>query len=72
MGRSLYETLFKPIALKLWGDPDHLDVRLSKGRVQTPKITEVLARMLGFKKTSEFEALTFEYPRGGLQQLGGA
>lgn len=69
MGRSLYQTLFEPIALKLWGDPLHLDVKLSKGRVQTPKITEVLARMLKVKKSSEFEALTFEYPRGGLQQL---
>jgi len=69
VGAELYEVLFKPIALKLWGDPKRLDVKLSRGRVQTPSIVEVIARLLRLRRTSEFEALTFRYPRGGLGEI---
>jgi len=72
VGRDLYQMLFKPIALKLWGEPTGLDVKLSLGRVQTPSLTEVLARMLKIRKSSDFEALTFRYPRGGLGRLWSA
>lgn len=66
LGKPLYEILFKPIAEKLWGDPKTLDVKLSKGRVQTPSLLEVLGRLLKIKKGSDFEALTFRYPKTGL------
>jgi protoporphyrinogen oxidase len=69
LGSRLYEALFKPIALKLWGDPTNLDVKLSQGRVQTPSLVEVMGRLLGLKNSSEFEALEFRYPQGGLQKL---
>jgi protoporphyrinogen oxidase len=69
VGDKLYEALFKPIALKLWGDPAKLDSKLSQGRVQTPKLRELVSRTLGFKKSSEFEALEFIYPKGGLGKL---
>lgn len=69
VGRDLYQMLFKPIALKLWGEPTGLDVKLSRGRVQTPSLIEVLRRMLKIRKSSDFEALTFRYPQGGLGQL---
>jgi protoporphyrinogen oxidase len=69
LGAPLYEILFKPIAVKLWGDPKQLDVKLSKGRVQTPSLAEVLGRLLKIKTSSEFEALTFRYPKGGLGRL---
>jgi protoporphyrinogen oxidase len=69
LGRDLYKILFKPIALKLWGEPTDLDVKLSSGRVQTPSLTEVVARMLKIRKSSDFEALTFRYPKGGLGQI---
>lgn len=69
VGSSLYKVLFLPIALKLWGNPKQLDVKLSLGRVQTPKLTEVLARLAGLKKSSEFEALSFFYPQGGLIKI---
>lgn len=72
LGRPLYEVLFKPIAEKLWGDPRELDVKLSRGRVQTPSLTEVFGRLLKLKKSSDFEALTFRYPKGGLGRLWGA
>lgn len=72
MGRPLYQILFKPIAEKLWGEPRELDVKLSRGRVQTPSLLEVLGRLLKVKKSSEFEALTFRYPKGGLGRLWSA
>jgi protoporphyrinogen oxidase len=72
VGGKLYDVLFKPIALKLWGDPRHLDVKLSRGRVQTPSILEIGLRLLKLRRASEFEALTFRYPRGGLGRLWAA
>ena len=69
LGRTLYGALFQPIALKLWGDPKRLDSKLSQGRVQTPKLWEVIAQVLGLRRESSFEALTFLYPQGGLQTL---
>lgn len=69
LGKPLYQILFKPIAEKLWGDPKELDVKLSKGRVQTPSLSEVLGRLLKLKSDSKFEALTFRYPKAGLGSL---
>ena len=69
VGSGLYGALFKPIAMKLWGDPARLDVKLSRGRVQTPSIFEIIARLLKLKSGSDFEALTFRYPSGGLSRL---
>ena len=69
LGKPLYEILFKPMSEKLWGNPKNLDVKLSQGRIQTPKVTEVLARLFSKSKKSDFEALTFRYPKGGLVRL---
>ena len=69
VGDGLYDILFRPIALKLWGEPTTLDAKLSRGRVQTPSISEVILRLLRIKKTSQFEALEFDYPHGGLSRL---
>ena len=69
LGWKLYEALFKPIASKLWGHPAHLDAKLSKGRVQTPSLWEILGRLVKLRRSSDFEALDFRYPRGGLQKL---
>jgi len=69
LGSPLYEVLFKPIAIKLWGDPKELDIKLSKGRVQTPSLHEVVFRLLKIKQQSNFEALTFRYPKGGIGML---
>ncbi|MBI2515856.1 MAG: NAD(P)-binding protein [Opitutae bacterium] len=69
VGDALFERLFLPIALKLWGAPNTLDAKLSRGRVQTPGIAEVILRILRIKKSSQFEALQFDYPRHGLSRL---
>ena len=72
MGVPLYNVLFKPIAEKLWGNPQEVDVKLSRGRIQTPSLVEVLGRLLKLKQNSDFEALTFRYPKGGLGRLWAA
>ncbi|RME59782.1 MAG: hypothetical protein D6780_04580 [Candidatus Dadabacteria bacterium] len=72
LGKPLYEAMFKPLAKKLWADPKILDIKLSKGRVQTPSLLEVAANVLGVRKNSSFEALQFIYPKGGLQLLWSA
>jgi protoporphyrinogen oxidase len=69
LGAGLYNVLFKPIAVKLWDDPKNLDLKLSQGRVQTPSLVETIARLLKLRTSSEFEALTFRYPIGGLGRL---
>ncbi len=69
LGKPVYNRLFKPTALKLWGEPQKLSSKLSQGRVQTPSITELILRLLKIQKTSSFEALTFKYPKGGLSEI---
>lgn len=70
VGGALYEAMFRPVAEKLWGDPKHLDAKLSRARVQTPPLGEAVRSALGRKgASSTFEALTFRYPRGGLSKV---
>jgi protoporphyrinogen oxidase len=72
-GAGLYKNLFKPISLKLWGNPSQLDSKLSKGRVQTPSLLEILKRLFKVQsKVSNYEALEFDYPSGGLGKLWNA
>lgn len=72
VGEKLYQALFRPIASKLWGEPRELDVKLSRSRVQTPKISEIIARMLKIRQKSQFEALEFDYPLNGLSEIWNA
>jgi hypothetical protein len=72
VGPQLYQILFEPIAKKIWGNPKELSLKLSEGRIQTPSIMEILSNLLGKRKVSKFEALTFEYPKGGLIGLWNA
>lgn len=69
VGKELFTILFEPIAKKIWGNPKELSSRLSKGRIQVPSILEILFTILRIRKTSNFEALTFEYPKGGLGKI---
>lgn len=69
LGKTLYKLMFEPLAIKLWGKGNELDIKLSKGRVQVPSIKDVIFNLLGLSKKNSFEAKTFHYPRGGLQTL---
>lgn len=69
VGPTLYETLFRPMAWKIWGDPTHQDGQLARDRVQLPSLGDWARRQVGFQNAGRFEARTFRYPRGGLQSL---
>ncbi len=69
LGSTLYELLFEPLAFKLWGDPEFLDSKLSKGRIQTPSVKEILLNLFFKQKKSDFEAKNFKYPVGGLNKI---
>jgi protoporphyrinogen oxidase len=66
VGLEMYNVLFSPMATKIWGDPSKLSIKLSQGRIQTPSIREIILTTIGLRRKSEFEALAFLYPRGGL------
>ena len=66
---KLYKNIFEPIARKLWGNPKTLDLKLSQGRVQIPSFLEIILNVLNIRRKSNFEALNFWYPKGGLQSL---
>jgi protoporphyrinogen oxidase len=72
VGYQLYQVLFEPIAKKIWGNPKELSLKLSEGRIQTPSVIEILTNILGRRKQSKFEALSFEYPKGGLIEIWNA
>lgn len=69
VGPTLYKTLFRPMALKIWGDPTCLDGQLARDRVQLPSLVDWARRQAGFHNADRFEARSFQYPRGGLQSL---
>lgn len=69
VGRGLYEALIKPVALKIWGDPAKLDTQLSRSRLQTPSVKELLCRLFKVRTANTFEVLEFKYPVGGLSKL---
>lgn len=72
VGSQLYQILFEPIAKKIWGNPKELSLKLSEGRIQTPSILEILSNLVGKRKQSKFEALSFEYPKDGLIEIWNA
>lgn len=69
IGYPLYSVMFKPIAQKIWGNPKDLSTKLSSGRIQIPSISELIKTTLGIRKSSNFEALEFLYPSGGLGSI---
>jgi protoporphyrinogen oxidase len=66
VGKEIYDILFSPMASKLWGEPSKLSIKLSQGRIQTPSLREIILTTFGLRRKSDFEALVFLYPRGGL------
>ena len=48
---------------------EFLDSKLSKGRIQTPSVKEILLNLFFKQKKSDFEAKNFKYPVGGLNKI---
>ena len=70
VGRTLGGEIILPAIRKVWGDPSMLDASLAKTRIQIPSLKEIILSLLKRnKKSSDFEALTFKYPKSGLSNL---
>ncbi|HLD82419.1 MAG TPA: FAD-dependent oxidoreductase [Candidatus Omnitrophota bacterium] len=69
-GHRLYSLVFKPLAEKVWGDPQSLSVDIAKTRIPSASIFDVLAMALGFKKkAANKDAQFFYYPKGGFGRI---
>jgi protoporphyrinogen oxidase len=65
-GRGVYELVFEPLALKVWGDPKRLSADLAQARIPSGGAGDLILRLLKLKESTENEdAPFFFYPRGG-------
>ncbi len=69
-GRGVYELVFEPLAVKVWGDPKRLSADLARARIPTGGAAELILRLLKLKEhTADVDAPFFYYPRGGFGQF---
>lgn len=69
-GRYSNNLIFRPVAEKIWGNPDFLDIQLAKTRIVAPNLLELVKGLLfGVKNKPSLSADVFYYPRKGMRQL---
>ncbi|MQA17124.1 MAG: FAD-dependent oxidoreductase [Pseudonocardiaceae bacterium] len=69
LGPTLYEALYGPYAVKLWGLPgEEIDVEQARVRVTADTPTKIAARMLWGRRGSG-QGRVFYYPRRGFGQI---
>ena len=65
-GRKLYQLVFEPLALKVWGDPRTLSKDIAQTRIPASGAVDVLLRAAGLRKeNTSTNAGFFYYPREG-------
>lgn len=70
LGPALYEAMWAPYALKLWGLPgDQLSAEQARVRVGADTPWKVAARLLRGRRGGSGQGRTFYYPRRGFGQL---
>lgn len=69
VGVPLYKAFLQPTAEKAWGNLSELDPQLAENRIHIPSLKEFIFKQLHLQRTSQSEALTFFYPKGGLDRL---
>jgi protoporphyrinogen oxidase len=68
LGPGLYEALYAPFAVKLWGLPGHaIDAEQARRRVTADTPWKIAARML--RGAGDGQGKVFRYPRRGFGQL---
>ncbi|MFM8268964.1 MAG: FAD-dependent oxidoreductase [Pseudomonadota bacterium] len=69
-GKALYQQIFQPMALKMFGNPAKLDRRLAEIRISSPGLVAVLKQVLFSKKVDRtVSAPEFHYPKQGFGQI---
>lgn len=72
-GKAVVQDVFRPLAEKMWGNPDHLAAKLAEIRVIAPKLGELIKSLLFGKTGSNLSAEKFFYPKtGGARALNAA
>lgn len=66
-GRAVYESVFRSLSKKIWGEPNSLDVNLAKTRVPAPTLVQLITGLLfGTKNQPSVSADIFYYPKKGI------
>ncbi|NBW98386.1 FAD-dependent oxidoreductase [bacterium] len=69
-GNKLYQSIFQPMAKKMFGNPEKLDRRLAEIRISSPGLVAVLKNVLFSKKVDRnVSAPEFHYPKAGFGRI---
>lgn len=69
-GKKVYNTVFCPLAEKIWGDPRALSADIARTRIPTKSVLDLILKMLGLKKESEQTNAEFMlYPSRGFYDI---
>ena len=66
-GGYVYDTIFRGYAIKVWGDPKHLDAQLAKTRMVASSLFDMLLDMVSGSKSQSFAK--FFYCANGIGQF---
>lgn len=69
-GKELYQQIFKPMAKKIYGEPQDLDRKLAEVRISSPGLISVVKQLLFRSKIDRtISAPTFHYPKLGYGRI---
>lgn len=69
-GRKVYDTVFRSLAEKIWGDPKTLSANIARTRIPAKSAFDLIFRMIGLKKESECTNAKFMlYPPRGFYDI---
>lgn len=72
-GKKIYETIFRDLAGKVWGDPVKLDFELARTRLAAQSLPEMVSKLVlsgaGIGGGREISAKVFYYPKHGFNEF---
>ncbi|MEZ4751958.1 MAG: FAD-dependent oxidoreductase [Bdellovibrionota bacterium] len=69
-GSGLYQSIFAPMAEKIYGDPSKLDRKLAEVRISSPGLLSVVKQLLFRSKIDKtIQAPKFHYPQMGYGRI---
>ena len=69
-GKKVYDTVFRSLAEKIWGDPKTLSADIARTRIPARSVFDLIFRMIGLKKESEHTNAKFMlYPPRGFYDI---
>jgi len=72
-GRGVYELVFEPLALKVWGDPREIHPEMARTRIPSSGASELIMKLLKVRREStDTNAEFFYYPKKGFGEFPNA